>query len=140
MPRVSIWFVCASLIALLLGATLGAVILGAKGVGAVGGARILLPAHIELVVIGWMLQLTMGVAQWILPRFGASGPARGNRAAWIAFGALNVGVLCVVATATASGGVGQAVRWGGRMAEVAAVGAFIASVWSRVRASGISAM
>jgi hypothetical protein len=140
MPRVSVWFVRMSLIALLLGVTSGAVILGAKGVGATEAVMFLLPAHIELVLVGWMLQLAMGVAQWILPRFGARGPARGSQAAWIAFGALNMGVLCLVATAMASGALAQGLRWGGRVAEAAAVGAFLTSVWSRVRASGISAM
>jgi DNA-binding transcriptional regulator of glucitol operon len=120
--------------------TLGAVILGAKGVGAAPAVWFLLPAHIELVLIGWMLQLAMGVAQWILPRFGARGPARGNAPAWIAYGALNVGVLLVVVALAASGPVAQRLQLLGRVAEVAGVGAFVVSVWSRVRASGISAM
>lgn len=129
-----------SLLALLLGMTIGAMILGAKGVGAAGAVMLLLPAHTELVLVGWMLQLAMGVAQWILPRFGARGPARGDRAAWVAFGAINLGVLCVVVAVTATDATAQSLRWGGRVLEVATVGAFLASVWSRVRASGISAM
>jgi hypothetical protein len=129
-----------SLVALLLGMTIGALMLGAKGLGNAGAVMFLLPAHIELVLVGWMLQLAMGVAQWILPRFGARGLARGNRLAWLAFGAINLGVFGVVAAVTAGGAAAQSFRWGGRMLEVTAVGAFLASVWSRVRASGISAM
>jgi len=140
MPRVSIWFVRTSLLALLVGVTLGAVMLGAKGLGAAPAVWFLLPAHLELVLVGWMLQLAMGVAQWILPRFGARGAARGSAAAWIAYVALNAGVLCVVVTATLSGPLAGALQWMGRLAEVGAVAAFVVSVWSRVRASGISAM
>lgn len=139
-PTVSVWCVRMSLIALLLGMTIGAVILGAKGVGSAGTVMFLLPAHIELVLVGWMLQLVMGVAQWILPRFGARGLARGNQWAWLAFAAINLGVLCVVAAVPARGVAAQILRWGGKVLETAAVGAFLASVWSRVRASGISAM
>lgn len=140
MPRVSIWFVRSSLIALLLGVTLGAVLLGAKGLSAGPALWFLLPAHLELVLVGWMLQLAMGVAQWILPRFGARGAARGTTPAWIAYVALNVGVLCVVVTTVLSGPLAGELRWVGRVAEVGAVAAFVVSVWSRVRASGISAM
>lgn len=140
MPRVSIWFVRTSLLALFAGMTLGAVILGAKGLGRGPAVWFLLPAHIELVLVGWMLQLAMGVAQWILPRLGARGAARGSGPAWVAYGALNAGLLLVVAAMAAPGPVAHALQLGGRAAEVAGVGAFIVSVWSRVRASGISAM
>jgi hypothetical protein len=40
----------------------------------------------------------------------------------------------------ASGPVAQRLQLLGRVAEVAGVGAFVVSVWSRVRPSGISAM
>jgi heme/copper-type cytochrome/quinol oxidase subunit 1 len=140
MPLVSIWFVRTSLLSLLMGVTLGAVLLGAKGLGDAPAVWFLLPAHLELVLIGWMLQLAMGVAQWILPRFGARGAARGNRPAWIAYGALNAGLLCVVAASALSGQEAGGLLWTGRMLEAGAVAAFVVSVWSRVRPSGISAM
>ena len=130
MPRVSVWFVRSSLVCLLLGFTLGAVMLAAKGTGDGGVIPRLLPIHIELLLVGWMLQLAMGVAQWILPRFGVQGVARGSAPAWIAFAALNIGLALVALGAVLPG----------RALQVVAAGAFVASVWARVRASGLSAM
>lgn len=138
MPRVSAWFVRSSLVCLALGFTLGALMLAAKGTRDTGLIPRLLPVHIELLLVGWMLQLAMGVALWILPRFGVQGIARGVASAWIAFALLNVGVVLA-----ATGPVlpyAPGVTFAGRAAEVAAAAAFVASVWARVRASGLSAM
>ncbi|HXI35189.1 MAG TPA: hypothetical protein VNH63_13990, partial [Gemmatimonadales bacterium] len=73
----SVWFVRSALVCLVLGFTLGGVMLAAKGTGDTALIPRLLPIHIELLLVGWMLQLAMGVAQWILPRFGVQGVARG---------------------------------------------------------------
>jgi hypothetical protein len=138
MPRVSTWFVRSSLVCLALGFTLGALMLAAKGVGRTALIPWLLPVHIELLLVGWMLQLAMGVAQWILPRFGVQGVARGVAPAWMAFAMLNGGVVLVAAAPVFPSLPGMLLA--GRTAEVVAGAAFLASVWARVRASGLSAM
>lgn len=47
------------------------------------------PPHVEFMLIGWTVQLTMGVAFWILPRF-EGGVSRGAVGyAWFAFVLLN---------------------------------------------------
>ena len=52
----------------------------------------MLPAHIEFVLFGWMVQLVMGMAFWILPRF-ATPPVRGNeKPAWAALLLVNIGI------------------------------------------------
>jgi hypothetical protein len=93
MPRLSAWFIRASLLHLATGVVLGGLILTAKGFPtALGWAWLLLPAHIQLLVGGWLIQLTLGMAYWILPRLSGAGE-RGNPGwAWTSFGALNVGV------------------------------------------------
>lgn len=136
MPRVSIWMVRSALIALLLGFSVGAAMLIGKGVGASGWLAAGIPIHVELVVLGWMVQLAMGVALWILPRFGARGPARGAAWGWTAWALWNGGIALVIAGIAA----GPALRLTGRLLELGAAVAFGAAVWSRVRASGISAM
>lgn len=136
MPRVTIWLIRSSLIALLLGFSLGAIMLIGKGVGAFGQLSPVIPIHVELVVLGWMVQLAMGVALWILPRFGARGPARGAAWGWAAWILWNGGILLVIAGVAG----GQGFRLTGRLLEVAGALAFGGAVWSRVRASGISAM
>ena len=136
MPRVSIWMVRSALVALVLGFSVGAVMLVGKGIGAFGALSAGIPIHVELVVLGWMVQLAMGVALWILPRFGARGPARGAAWSWVAWGLWNSGIAFVIAGTAGA----PAARLIGRLIELGAAVAFGAAIWSRVRASGISAM
>ena len=136
MPRVSIWMVRSALVALVVGFSIGAIMLIGKGIGAFGGLSAGIPIHVELVVLGWMVQLAMGVALWILPRFGARGPGRGAAWSWVAWALWNGGIVFVVAGA----GGAPVVQLIGRLIELGAAIAFGAAVWSRVRASGISAM
>src|SRR5690242_2404973 len=94
MPRPSVWLIRTALLYLGAGFTLGALILFQKGIPYWDGVWLLLPLHIEFVLIGWTTQFAMGVAYWILPRF-LHGPARGDvRLVWLAYGLLNLGVLC----------------------------------------------
>lgn len=139
MPRVSIWLIRSSLLCLVLGFTVGGAMLASKGLASSAWLAQGIPVHVELVVLGWMVQLAMGVALWILPRFGARGPARGAAWGWAAWGLLNSGVTLVVVTAL-GGGSPAALRLTGRLLELAAAVAFSGAVWTRVRASGISAM
>jgi hypothetical protein len=133
MPRLSTWFIRASLLYLATGFTLGALMLANKGVRLDPLFWRLLPAHIEVLLVGWIAQLAMGVAFWILPRFQSS---RGDvRPAWVAFALLNGGLLLV-----ALGTLAGASPWtmlAGRLAEVAAVAAFALNAWPRVKPVGV---
>ncbi len=129
MPRLSRLFVRVALADLALGTLVGAVLLTQKAMGWWPWSWRLLPLHMELLLMGWMLQLAMGVAYWILPRFRTS---RGDsRPAWAALALLNVGIVLV--------GLGAALSWPpallatGRAAELAAVAAFALHAWPRVK-------
>ena len=131
MPSLSCWFVRASLVHLAAGFTLGALLLFHKGVPWYPAAWQLLSPHIEFLLLGWTLQLAMGVAFWILPR-DQHGPGRGNEGpVWVAFALLNVGVLMA--------GLGWMVGgppllpFLGRLAEATAVLAFALHAWPRIR-------
>jgi hypothetical protein len=131
-PRLSVWFIRTSLLYLGLGFTLGALLLFNKGVPLTGALWQLLPVHVEFVLVGWTIQLALGVAFWILPRWRSS---RGNEAlAWLAYGLLNAGVLAA--------GVGPGLGWPpligllGRGAELLAALAFALHAWPRVKALG----
>jgi hypothetical protein len=129
MPRLSQWFIRTALVNLLLGFTIGALLLAHKGVPYWPALWRLLPVHVELLLIGWTAQLALGVAFWILPRFWRQ-PARGNEpAAWTAFLLLNGGVWLVALGSWQ--GVEVALFWG-RMAEVGAAAAFAVAVWPRI--------
>lgn len=137
-PTVSIWFIRAALVYLLAGFSLGALLLAGKGVALPAGLWRWLPVHFELLLVGWFVQLVMGVAYWIFPRFGLSPAARGREGlAWLAFILLNGGV-CLAAAGVLSGRTAFAVV--GRSAEVLAAATMALNVWARTRASGISPM
>lgn len=130
MPGLSIWFVRAALAHLALGFTFGALMLANKGVPFAPGLWQLRAAHIELLTLGWVLQLALGVAYWILPRFW-EGPPRGNTVgAYLAFGLLNGGLWLVALTTLA--GLPPALLLVGRLLEAGAVLAFAWHIWPRI--------
>ncbi|MBI5829225.1 MAG: hypothetical protein HZB20_06720 [Chloroflexi bacterium] len=131
MPRLSAIFIRTALGYLAAGFTFGALMLFNKGVPLGPWVWRLLPLHIECVLVGWTVQLAMGVAFWILPRFGL-GPRRGNESlGWVAYGLINAGVLAV--------GLGQALAAPafvvvlGRAAGLLAAAAYAAHAWPRVK-------
>jgi len=133
MPRLSRWFVRASLVYFVAGFTLGAVMLTGKAVTWPQMSRWLMAPHIEFLLIGWTVQLTMGVAFWILPRF-EGGKSRGMvGAAWLAFALLNLGVLLTASEPFVHGA--GFTRLSGRAAEAGAVVAFCLHAWPRIRAA-----
>lgn len=132
MPALSRWAVRASLLHLTAGFTLGALLLINKGIGLHPGLGALLPTHVELLLLGWMAQLALGVAFWILPRFGGR---RGNLAlAWAAIGLLNAGVL-LAGLGPALGAAGLTVA-AGRALTLGAGVAFALHAWPRVKPPG----
>ena len=134
MPRLSVYFIRASLIYLLLGFTFGALILANKGLTIVPSIWMLLPIHIEFDLIGWLVQLAMGVGFWILPRF-SKAPIRGNeRMSWYAFILINSGILLVVSDGFLET---NGLILIGRAFEALALVLFAAGNWRRIKAHGV---
>ena len=97
MPTLSLYFIRASLVCFMAGVTIGALLLADKGMPGVSPVWPYRSAHIELSVLGWVVQLVMGTAYWILPRHPEGSP-RGNRhVAWLSFYLLNAGIVFGVA-------------------------------------------
>jgi hypothetical protein len=134
MPRLGCWFIRASFAYLIAGFTLGALMLTLKALAQYGLMRFLLGPHLEFLLIGWTVQLTMGVAFWMLPRF--NGGSRGRVIyAWLAFVLLNFGVIAA-ALGPSLAGIALA-RPLGRAAEAGAAVAFAIHAWPRVRRVGV---
>lgn len=130
MPRLSQWMFRAAFVYLLLGFTVGALLLTHKGLPLHPALWEWLPAHMEFLLMGWVVQLTMGVAFWILPRHWQK-PRRPKEAyAQAAFGLLNLGIWVVIAGTTL--GAGRWVLFAGRVAELGAVVLFAWHAWKRV--------
>ncbi len=133
MPRLSAWFIRASLIYLLAGFTLGALMLAQEGVSYDPGILAAVPVHFELLLAGWLVQFAMGVAFWIFPRFGLGLPhSRGNVfLIWASFWMLNAGI-CLAALQL----------WLpfalliGRLLETSAVILYAIGTWRRVKPHG----
>jgi heme/copper-type cytochrome/quinol oxidase subunit 1 len=131
MPRISVFMIRSALIQLALGGTLGALMFLHKGTNALPFAFRFYTAHVEMMLFGWTLQLALGVAAWILPRF-SQAPKYGRLGlAWAAWAMLNSGVLCV--SAQSFGIDFEALTVLGRGLELAAVGLFIVFIWGRVK-------
>lgn len=131
MPRLTAWFLRASLIYLLLGFTFGGLLLSHKGAAWLPWLWNLLPAHIEFLFWGWTVQMILGMAFWILPRF-PKPPIRGNeKFAWGAFWLINGGILLL--TAASFWTAGAWLTFLARLAETAGVGAFALHAWPRIK-------
>ena len=93
MPCLTFYFIRSSLINLFVGFSIGMLLLWQKGAFLPPEVWRLLPLHLELLTFGWIIQLVMGVAFWILPRF-SKAPVRGNETiVWVSFITLNIGIL-----------------------------------------------
>ncbi len=130
MPRLSVWFVRCSFIHLFLGFTFGGLILANKGIPFAPLTWSLLPAHMEFLLLGWMVQLAMGVGYWILPRFRSDLPRGNVNLVWGALVLLNTGIVMVAIQAFIS------TTWlssAGRILETSSALLFVFSSWQRVK-------
>lgn len=134
MPRLSVYFVRASLIYLLLGFTLGGLLLANKGYLISPAIWMLLPLHVEFDLMGWLVQLAMGVAFWILPRFSKEPPRGKEQLSWSAFVLLNVGILLVASEGIF---VVNSLLLLGRILETLALVLFAVGNWRRIKAHGV---
>lgn len=134
MPALSRYFVRSALICLVAGFTLGGLILAAKAGVVSSDVWGWLPAHIALLLMGWLVQLGLGVAYWILPRH--RGGDRGRPGwAWGAFAACQIGLALV---GISLGSVWMASLRGalppGIMLMALGIGLFAVHAWPRIRA------
>ncbi|MBN2733012.1 MAG: cbb3-type cytochrome c oxidase subunit I [Balneolaceae bacterium] len=130
MPAPSRWMIRLALIYLLAGMAMGAMLLIHKAYPITPAVWMLLPIHIEVTIFGWIIQLTLGTAYWMLPRY-IEGPPRGRPllAAGMVL-ALNLGILLVIIDTLIM--VSFPLQLTGRMLELMAVGLFIFLHWNRI--------
>jgi hypothetical protein len=133
MPALSRWFVRASLVYLGLGVTLGGLLLANKGLVFYPLIWRSLPAHIEFLFLGWMVQVVLGVAYWILPRLPGSAPHGKERLAILAFVLINVGIWLIVAQSIF---LLPGLSFVGRILESLGAALFLVAVWQRIKPFG----
>ncbi|PKN94266.1 MAG: hypothetical protein CVU44_07660 [Chloroflexi bacterium HGW-Chloroflexi-6] len=130
MPRLSRLFIRAALIYLLLGLTFGSLILANKGIPFALWFWALLPTHIEFLTLGWLTQLALGMAFWILPRLGGNSPRGDERWSWAAFALVNLGIWLNIAGPYA--GISSWFSLLARALQAIGFAAFVIGNWSRI--------
>ncbi len=137
MPPVTRWFVKTSLI-YLIAALLAGVILAAGALGAdwpfING---LTPVYFHLFMVGWVLQMIIGIVFWLFPKHSKARPRGYEWLAWTTYALLNAGLLLRAAgeplLAQTPGG-----KWGWLLAASALLQwlagvCFVINTWPRVR-------
>jgi len=133
MPRFSVWAVRLALIYLAIGFTFGGLMLWNKGLSFSPFVWRFLTTHIEFLLLGWTLNLVIGMAYWILPRFGRGSPRGSPVLSWTALVCLNLGVMLA--------GFGPLIiastqlQTPGHFLQALGTLAFVGHVWPRVRPS-----
>ncbi|MFN8499995.1 MAG: hypothetical protein U0641_19245 [Anaerolineae bacterium] len=93
MPPLGRLMVRTALVWLLVGFTLGGLVLANKGLGWWPTLWRFRASHAHILLVGWMVQFSVGVAFWILPRL--PGGSRGRETlVRLGYIALNAGVAC----------------------------------------------
>ena len=136
MPALSRWFIRCALAYLVLGFALGATMLTLKALAHHGAMAHLIAPHVEVLLMGWTLQLTMGVAFWILPRLEGAASRGAVGYGWLAFVLVNVGVIAAGLGPLIEGA--EIMRLLGRTAETGAAIAFGVHAWPRVRRASVA--
>jgi heme/copper-type cytochrome/quinol oxidase subunit 1 len=133
MPRLSVWYLRASLLYLAAGFILGGLLLWNKGLPFNPRVWSLLTPHIQFLLFGWIVDLIMGMAFWILPRF-SQPPRRGHVGlAWASLWLFNAGIMVAAASPWIASNWSQAAGWG---LELAGAGLFVVYLWPRVKPAG----
>ncbi len=145
MPRVSVFMIRAALLWWGIGFTFGGLVLANKGLPVHSSLWLLRASHIWILLIGWLVQFSAGVAAWIMPRLVHPGVVTGSgdrgdlRLLWVCCAGLNAGVVLMALHGPLVWlGAGEApgLRWMPALAGASwliAVLAFVANIWQRVR-------
>ena len=135
MPRLSRWFARTAFAYLVVGFTIGGLILSAKAGFVDARVWVWLLPHVDILVMGWLVQLAMSMSFWILPRIRDAGRGR-VELAWVSYFLLNAGLIL-------GAGVSLAVYWypatlmqqaftAGLLVQTVAVCLYAVYVWPRI--------
>jgi cbb3-type cytochrome oxidase subunit 1 len=132
-PVITRWFIKTSLLYLLAALIVGVV----QASAAPRFAAAVAPAHIHLLVVGWITQIVFGVAYWMFPRYTKEVPRGSNQLAIASYVALNAGLLLRVIAEPAHA-LDPGAGWGWTLPVSAFLQwlggmAFVFNTWPRVK-------
>jgi hypothetical protein len=136
-PRLSRLMIRTALGWLVLGYTIGGLLLLNKGLVLLPWLWTLRFTHVHLLLIGWMVQFACGVAFWILPRLDASGARGDERLVWLSYAALNLGVVLAALHDPLAAAIGETMVMhlmlvGAGLVYIVAIAAFAAHAAPRI--------
>lgn len=126
-----------------VGLLLGAWMLVRRELWGIYPTTYLMSAHTHAILVGFVMMMILGVALWMFPR-----PARGDTRYRPEFASASYWLLAVGTAARLAGEIartgvdGPALRLlvvVGGLAQVAGIGLFFVTMWSRIRATGSAA-
>jgi hypothetical protein len=129
MPTLSTWAIRAACIHLVVGWSIGSLMLADKGWSLPWPVFDLLSLHIHMLLFGWMVQLAFGVAYWMLPTFGRDRP----RAALATAAVISTNIAIVLACFDV---LELLPTWPVFAAEALAAASFSVHAWPRIKAFG----
>lgn len=137
MPRLTRWFLRASLIFLILALLLGALIAARVPLGLPAIIGAFSPVYFHLFMVGWVTQLIFGVVFWMFPKYSKEKPRGSEAVGWLIFGLINSGLaLRMIGEPAQVLAPGDALVW---MLSASAVMQWLAGVlfvintWGRVK-------
>lgn len=137
MPTLTRWYVKTSLIYLVAGLALAALLALAQ---VIDQPRLLSasgPVYLHLFLVGWITQLIMGIVFWMFPKYSKARPRGSERLAAITYVLLNAGLMLRVIGEPARA-IGPGAVWGWMLVVSALLQwlagmLFVANTWGRVK-------
>jgi hypothetical protein len=129
------YYIRTALIYLMAAFLVGGLVLINQGVPMHPRIGTLLPVFYHLLTVGWLTQLICGVALWMFPVESRTRSENSTRSGWVAYGALNGGLLLRVVFEPLHTWTNT---WGWMLVlsavlQVAAIWLFVLIIWPRVR-------
>ena len=130
-------YIKTSFVFLLAGLIIGGYLVVAQFVAGTYPSRLLITAHVHLLLVGFMLMMVMGVATWMFPRPARENtsyrPARAETVYWLMMIATALRATAeIVSTFWPSTVLRLAIAVGG-IGQLAGTSLFVANMWWRVR-------
>ncbi len=93
MPRLTRYFIKTALIYLAVSLLAGSLVVARAAFDLPSELAALTPVYFHLFMVGWVTQLIFGMLFWMLPRQSKERPRGDERLAWIAYVAINIGLI-----------------------------------------------
>jgi hypothetical protein len=133
------FFIRTALVYLVAAFSLGGLYLLNQGLEISPRINNLLYPYYHLLMVGWATQLICGVAVWMFPPLTRERPRGDERISWVAYGALNIGLLLRVFGEPLQawyGGLGWMLA-ASAVLQTLAIWAFVIAIWPRVKGKPI---